>query len=100
MEEGENEGLSPRQGLPGGPDTGEVAHQEREVGTRRLDQVQLPDVLAASEGRASSSTGVQDMPEASLHARPASELTNPSAVSSIPRSSSLNRSVRRFSWGH
>ena len=67
IEEGKSNGLSPCQGLPRGPDTGEVAHQEREVGTRRLDEVQLPDVLPASEGRAPSPTGVQDMLEPSLH---------------------------------
>ena len=31
LEDGKNPGLNPRQSLPRGPDTGEVAHQEGEV---------------------------------------------------------------------
>ena len=67
LEKGGSKAMGPRQGLLRGSDADQLAHQEREVGARGLDEVQLSDVLSTSEGGASSAAAVEDMLEASFH---------------------------------
>jgi hypothetical protein len=59
--------MRPRQCLPGCPNSDQSAHEEREVGTRGVDEVPLADVFPAPEGGPPRATAIEHMLEASLH---------------------------------